>query len=251
MVLERKLIRIDETGIGRKHVNVLRREIQHLSKLCFLFPDLFFGTLQSDVFLLQFLLSPLAVFDIGTRNIPAHDLPLVVVHRIVASQMPTIASIMFAHPHLHVVSRAASRSTKPTSLYTFQVIRVSVSARAPLQPLIKADAEVIEHHAIGVKTFAARAEYRNKLGREIHDLSDLTLSLPDHRFCAALLADISNRSHELEVAQAIPRRVSGHTDMLNGTVGDLQAMFKIKSLPVTRRSIHLILHQAVVVRMNS
>src|SRR5258708_30441512 len=134
MVLERKLIRIDETGIARKHVNVLRREIQHLPKLCFLFPDFLFGTLQSDVFLLQSLLSPLAVFDIGTRNIPAHDLSLVVVHRIVASQMPTIASIMFAHPHLHVVSRAASRSTKPTSLYPFQVIRWRVSARAPLQP---------------------------------------------------------------------------------------------------------------------
>src|SRR5258708_24205630 len=112
MVLERKLIRIDETGIARKHVNVLRREIQHLSKLCFLFPDLFFGSLQSGVFLLQFLLSPHAVFDIGTRNIPAHDLSLVVAHRIVASQKPTITSIMFAQPQLHLVSRAASHSTR-------------------------------------------------------------------------------------------------------------------------------------------
>src|SRR6266403_2738013 len=230
-------------------MNVLRREIQHLSKRCFLFPDLFFSSLQSGVFLLQFLLIPLAVFDIGTRNIPAHDLSLVVAHRIVASQKPTIASIMFAQPQLHVVTRAASQSTIPTSLYPSRVIGVNVSDKVPLPPLIKANAEVIEHHAIGVKTFAAGAEYRNKLRREIHDLSHLTLSLPDHRFCLALLADISNRSHELEVAQAIPRRVSGHTDMLNGTVGHLQAMFKIKSLAVTRRSIDLILHQAVVVRM--
>jgi hypothetical protein len=122
---------------------------------------------QSGVFLLQFLLSPLAVFDIGTRNIPAHDLSLVVAHRIVASQKPTIASIMFAQPQLHVVTRAASQSTIPTSLCPFRVIRVNVSGRAPLPPLIKANAEVIEHHAIGVKTFAAGAEYRNKLGREI------------------------------------------------------------------------------------
>src|SRR5258708_35295709 len=194
-VIERGLIGIEWASVCPIYTEVQRREVQHLPKLCFLFPDFLFGTLQSDVFLLQSLLSPLAVFDIGARNIPAHDLSLVVVHRIVASQMATIASIMFAHPHLHVVSRAASRSTKPTSLYTFQVIRVSGSARAPLQPLIKANAEVIEHHAIGVKTFAAGTEYRNKLGREIHDLSDLTLSLPDHRFCLALLADISSRSH--------------------------------------------------------
>src|SRR5579864_8357516 len=52
---------------------------------------------QSGNFLLQFLLSLLAIFDIGTSNIPADDLPLVVAHRIVASQKPTIASIMFAH----------------------------------------------------------------------------------------------------------------------------------------------------------
>src|SRR6266849_776911 len=232
-------------------MNVLRREIQHLSKLCFLFPDLFFGSLQSGVFLLQFLLSPHAVFDIGTRNIPTHDLSLVVAHRIVASQKPTIASIMFAQPQLHVVSRAASQSTIPTSLCPFQVIKVSMSASAPLPPLIKANAEVIEHHAIGVKTFVAGAVYRNKLGREIHDLSDLYLSLPDHRFCLALLADIGNRSHELEVARAIPRRVSGHTDMLSGTIGHLQVMLKIKTLAVTRRSIDLLLHQAAVIRMNS
>src|SRR5713101_1737633 len=171
-------------------MNVLRREIQHLSKLCFLFPDLFFGSLQSGVFLLQFLLSPHAVFDIGTRNIPTHDLSLVVAHRIVASQKPTIASIMFAQPQLHVVSRAASQSTIPTSLCPFQVIRVSVSARAPLQPLIKANAEVIEHHAIGIKTFAAGAEYRNKLGREIHDLSDLDFLLPNFIFRLLPVVDI-------------------------------------------------------------
>src|SRR5260370_27489284 len=65
-----------------------------------------------------------------------------------------------------------------------------MSAWAPLQPLIKANAEVIEHHAIGVKTFAARAVYRNQLGREIHDLSDLDFLLPNFIFPLLPVVDI-------------------------------------------------------------
>jgi len=67
---------------------------------------------------------------------------------------------MFAQPQLHVVTRAASQSHDPNSLYPLRVIRVNVNAKAPLPPLIKANAEVIEHHAIGVKTFAVGTEYR-------------------------------------------------------------------------------------------
>src|SRR5260370_63174 len=79
----------------------------------------------------------------------------------------------------------------------------------------------------------------------------LPLSLLDHRFCLALLANVGDRSHELEVTCAIPRRVSSHTDMLDGTVGQLQAMLKIKTLAATRCLVDLLLHRGALLGMNS
>ena len=75
--------------------------------------------------------------------------------------------ITFAHPQLHLISRATCQSTIPASLYPFRVIRVSVSAMASLQPLIKANAELIERHAIGVKTVRSRGRTPKQVAREV------------------------------------------------------------------------------------
>ncbi len=67
----------------------------------------------------------------------------------------------------------------------------------------------------------------------------------------ALLTDVGNGSHKLEVARGVARGASCHTDKLDGTVGQLQAMLKIKTLTVTRRPVDLLLHRVAVLRMNS
>src|SRR5258705_11819278 len=48
---------------------------------------------QCHVFLLKPLFRPLAIVDISTGDIPPEDLALVVAHRVVTSQKPTITSI--------------------------------------------------------------------------------------------------------------------------------------------------------------
>ncbi|HJY92869.1 MAG TPA: hypothetical protein VJ255_21465, partial [Candidatus Acidoferrum sp.] len=63
--------------------------------------------------------------------------------------------------------------------------------------------------------------------------------------------DVGQRPDQLEVTRVIPRRVSGHTDVLDGTVGQVQPMLKIKALAVTECSVDLPLHQIVVLAMNS
>jgi hypothetical protein len=50
----------------------------------------------------------------------------------------------------------------------------------------------------------------------------------------ALLANIGDRSHDLEVTRATPLRVTGHTDTLDRTVGQLWPMLKIKALVAAR-----------------
>ena len=66
-----------------------------------------------------------------------------------------------------------------------------------------------------------------------------------------LLANIGDRSHKLEVARAIPRRMSRHSDVLDGTVMHLQSMLKIKALAVKQCSVDLLLRQTMVLAMNS
>src|SRR5271156_6463905 len=77
----------------------------------------------------------------------------------------------------------------------------------------------------------------------------LHLTLLDHRFCMALLANIGDRSHKLEVARSIPRRMSRYSDVFDGTVRQLQSMLKIKSLAVPRCSVDLLLRQTMVIAM--
>src|SRR5882724_7764039 len=80
---------------------------------------------ESGVLQPEFLLSPLAIFNVGRRNIPALDLSLVVAHRVVTRQKPAIASIMLAQPQLHLVSRATCQRTIPASLDPFRIIRMN------------------------------------------------------------------------------------------------------------------------------
>src|ERR1700720_4209406 len=53
---------------------------------------------QGDVFLLQFLFRSLAVFDIGTCDVPPHEMSLVVANRVRTSQKPAVGSIALAEP---------------------------------------------------------------------------------------------------------------------------------------------------------
>ena len=79
----------------------------------------------------------------------------------------------------------------------------------------------------------------------------LPLALLDHRFCMALLANIGDRSHKLKAARGIPRRMSRYSDVPDGTVRQLQPMFKIKALAVKQCSVDLLLRQTMVLAMNS
>src|SRR2546426_3940927 len=60
---------------------------------------------------------PLAIVDIGTGHVPAHDLSLVVAHRVVARQKPPIAPVGGAQPDLQLV-----RDRKSTRLNSSHLV---------------------------------------------------------------------------------------------------------------------------------
>src|SRR6202048_5051491 len=68
---------------------------------------------KRHVFLMQPLFGPLPIVDIGTGDIPADDLALVVAHRVVPRKKPTIGSITLANSHLNYKSATSRGSTIP------------------------------------------------------------------------------------------------------------------------------------------
>src|SRR5882762_9510454 len=59
-IFERCVIGVESASIRRKYTDVLRREVQNLPEICFLFADFFFRNF--------------ALFDFYTRSIPFDDL---------------------------------------------------------------------------------------------------------------------------------------------------------------------------------
>src|ERR1700758_2752801 len=99
---ENRRIAWRDHGDAREYTFQSRRGSNDLFKhrsLVDLFP-------QSGIFLAKLLLSPFAVLNVSTRNIPTHDFSLVVAHRVETNQKPAITSIRFARPQLHLVRRA-------------------------------------------------------------------------------------------------------------------------------------------------
>jgi len=54
----------------------------------------------------------------------------------------------------------------------------------------------------------------------------------DHRFRLTLLRDVGNRSHEFEMSAGVSRLASGHADVLDGTIGQLQPMLEIEAFAI-------------------
>src|SRR6266702_1121809 len=158
---------------------------------------------QSDVLLLQSLLSSFAFINIRSRNIPAHNLSLFVAHWVKASQEPAITPIRYLHPQFQLVSGATGTSTIGISQRRpFSVIRMNEPTGAKktsgcLSPLFKTEADVIERNAVSIKTFATRSEYSDKLRRKIQHLLELHFTSAQFLLCSFTLSDVADRPDKL------------------------------------------------------
>src|ERR1700693_1727552 len=139
---------------------------------------------ESGVLQLEFLLGSFAFINIRRRSIPARNLSLVVAQRVITSQKPSITSVALAQPRLHLESRASGVSAIKMVVHPFPVIRMKeLTAIRSLLPFFKANAEVIEHDAVGIKTFAVRSKYCNKLRCEVQHLPELHFTSAQFLLC--------------------------------------------------------------------
>src|SRR4030095_5999396 len=131
---------------------------------------------QRNVFLLQPLLSPLAIVDIGTGDVPANDLALVIAHRVVPSEKPAIASIAGLQAHFQFVGQAARQRTLCKRFKPSDIVRMCGGADASLQPLVEADAGILEGRAVRVQPLVLRSVDTDELWRKIKRLAEYRLT---------------------------------------------------------------------------
>src|SRR6266446_9863240 len=152
---------------------------------------------KRNVFLLQFLFSSLAVFDISSGNIPTRNLPLFVAHGVVTSQKPAVASITFAKPHFAFKSRACRHRTIPLNLDPLRIIGRTYSANGGfVTPLIQSEAEVVESAAVHKKTLAVASENSYELWCEVQNLPKLLFALAQRTCEDLVLRDVDPGSDE-------------------------------------------------------
>src|SRR5450432_435080 len=138
----------------------------------------------SDVFLTKLVFRLLAVFNIGSGNKPTPNLSPFVMQRIVIDQKPAILSVVSPQPRFVLVRGTAMRS--PLDL--FQIIRMKPRLSVFTLPLLKAEAEIIQQGSVGKNGFFHGPYDGDLLRREVQNLLELHLLLPDLLFRPLLLA---------------------------------------------------------------
>src|SRR6478672_621412 len=170
--------------------------------------------------MLQSLLSSLAVFNIGARNVPTDNLSLIVAHRVVASQKPAITSITFAQAQLQLNTSPTRESTIKMALHPFMVIRMKeFTAIRSFPPLFKVKAEVIERDVVGIKAFAVGTENCDNLRREVQHLPELHFTSAQFLLCSFTLSDVDHSAHKFnEMAGRAQNRMTYDVNVPDGAI---------------------------------
>src|SRR5258708_34425183 len=206
---------------------------------------------QCDVFLLQFLFSSLAVFDIGSGNIPTRNLPLFVAQGVVTSQKPAVASITLAKPHFAFKSRASRHRTIPLNLDPFRIIGMTYSANGGfVTPLIKSQAEVVKSAAVHKKTFEAASENSDELRCEVQNLPKLLFALAQRACEDLVLGHIDSRSDERLDHTAGSRWRADAPSMPNRAVRPHDPLREVESAMLGQHRLNFLRDELPIIRMD-
>src|SRR6266852_8164402 len=115
------------------------------------------------------------------------------------------------------------------TLNPFTVIRMKeFTAIRSLPPLFKVKAEVIERDVVGIKTFAVRSEYRNKLRCEVEHLPELHFTSAQFLLCSFTLSDVDHSAHKFnEMAGRAQNRMTYDVNVPDGAIRMHDAVLRL------------------------
>src|SRR5271169_991861 len=86
-----------------------------------------------------------------------------------------------------------------------------------LPPLFKTKADVIEPNAVGIKTFATRSEYRNKLRNEVQNLPKFHFTSAQFLLCSFTFSGVDHSAHKFnEMAGRAQNRMTYDVNVSDG-----------------------------------
>src|SRR5438552_12290321 len=165
--------------------------------------------------------------------------------------MPAILPVRPAETYLVLQRLAAGNAREPFRVVSLEIIGMSCRMPAYSGDLIGRHPAVLDKSTVHVRIRPVGQGTPHDRWNRVDDVAKLRFLCSDQPFRTTLLRHIGNRSHEPNIPRAIVRGVSGHMDMFNGTIRQLQPMLEIKFLEATLRSIDVLLRNFAIVGMNS
>src|SRR5260221_1072820 len=206
---------------------------------------------KRNIFLLQFLFSSLAVFDISSGNIPTRNLPLFVAQGVVTSQKPAVPSIALAEPHFAFKRSASQHRTIPLNLDPFRIIGMTYSAnRGFVTPLIKSEAEVVKSAAVHKRTLEAASENSYELWCEVQNLPKLLFALAQRACEDLVLGHIDSRSDERLDHPAGSRWRADAPYMTNRSVRPHDPLREVESAMLGQHRLNFLRDELPIIRMD-
>src|SRR5882724_12706482 len=107
---------------------------------------------------------------------PTQYLPVAVANRIMASQKPSISSVISAYPHFRIEARTLKKSAIPIGQKQSCIFGMNLRTDLSAAPVIERNTEIVERRAVYVDTLTIRIHNRDELRREVQDLAQLLLA---------------------------------------------------------------------------
>src|SRR6266545_1814501 len=182
VILERSVIGIERATISSKYKEVLRREVQNLSKLRFLFANFFFGNF--------------ALFNFNTRAVPFDDLSRFVAQWFLTMKEPAIFPVSPPHSRLANERLSGFKRRAPFGYNCFYIFRMDHAGPAPPQQICQRETDIFQPAAVEEVNITIRQSGVNKRRSCIYQMAILALAGTQLLLRAFPVGDVDHSAHK-------------------------------------------------------
>src|SRR5947207_898727 len=133
--------------------------------------------------------------------------------------MPAILPVRSPETYLVLQRLAAGNAREPFCVVSLEIIGMRCRMPAGSGDVLCRHPAVLDKSTVHVRVRPVGQGTPHDRWNRVDDVAKLRFLCSDHRFRTTLPGHIGSRSHELDIPRAIPRGVSGHMDMFDGTIG--------------------------------
>src|ERR1700719_2297487 len=131
-----------------------------------------------------------------------------------------------------------------------EVVRMNLRSTVALTPLVESDAEIRERDSVRIQALGVGSQDADKLGHEIQNLAQFTLTFPNRPDQLLLLGDIHPGAHESPKSPRLSRGNAHATDASNLSVRPQDSLREIECPMGRQHLLNLLLDEFPIFRMH-